>query len=564
MMHQTYVSAMMLLRTRKKKESDDSSVRSISFYCNDYDSGGESDYEGHVENSNSYTHSRLIERELNTTDNRLLDARLVSRDSILSDGAAVVENDATGATATNQQETYHGNATDRHSQQTVLRLIQGSLLGGDGTYQNVYSSDADDTCEDTHALAETNDVEIPEATEKQGPTLRGVARQVLKEENKRLDEKQYIMYEVIACSFLLGLLRDSNYNEGESLALQNLLRGAAGQGIINDLKALEDALKAKGGREQLIMFVTGFAGAGKSTAINVAQKFCYEFCKAASIMWNDNTYLFTAYTGSAAAAFGGQTTVAATYLNKKTISVGNLGYEWEYGVINIAAFLAHAMTSSIKYDACDEFHTDQNTDVDAVKTPSGEFYAISNSCGQYGFNYVDYHCEEDERHMECAVDKNMNLQATTSQIYPSAPPPLSCRPRSVSESYTGYWDVGTGKEMVVFPYENSFGRTDTEGCCYWGRGAIHTRGICNIGKLNYFLGKKVSSMSWGWVFVIYLRFVVLCHLITSPFLSLLSYNNNTKNVRLPTMDASHDIPPQTFVPSLKPSVQHPKARKCDG
>jgi len=307
---------------KNKEESDDSSVRSISFYCNDYDSGGESDYEGHVENSNSYTHSRLIERELNTntTDDRLLDARLVSRDSILSDGAAVVENDATGATATNQQETYHGNATDRHSQQTVLRLIQGSLLGGDGTYQNVYSSDADDTCEDTHALAETNDVEIPEATEKQGPTLRGVARQVLKEENKRLDEKQYIMYEVIACSFLLGLLRDSNYNEGESLALQNLLRGAAGQDIINDMKALEDVLKAKGGREQLIMFVTGFAGAGKSTAIKVAQKFCYEFCKAASIMWNDNTFLFTAYTGSAAAAFGGQTTVAATYLNKKTIS----------------------------------------------------------------------------------------------------------------------------------------------------------------------------------------------------------------------------------------------------
>jgi hypothetical protein len=303
-----------------KEESDDSSVRSISFYCNDYDSGGESDYESHVENSNSYTHSRLIERELNTTDNRLLDARLVSRDSILSDGAAVVENDTTGATATNQQETYHGNATDRHSQQTVLRLIQGSLLGGDGTYQNVYSSDADDTCEDTRALAETNKVEIPETTEKQGPTLRGVARQVLKEENKRLDEKQYIMYEVIACSFLLGLLQDSHYNEGESLALQNLLRGAAGQDIINDMKALEDALKAKGGREQLIMFVTGFAGAGKSTAIKVAQKFCYEFCKAASIMWNDNTYLFTAYTGSAAAAFGGQTTVAATYLNKKTIS----------------------------------------------------------------------------------------------------------------------------------------------------------------------------------------------------------------------------------------------------
>ena len=61
--------------------------------------------------------------------------------------------------------------------------------------------------------------------------------------------------------------------------------------------------KARGGREQLIMFVTGLAGAGKSTGINVAQRFCFEFCKAASVMWKDNTVLFTAYTGSAAAAF---------------------------------------------------------------------------------------------------------------------------------------------------------------------------------------------------------------------------------------------------------------------
>jgi hypothetical protein len=148
-------------------------------------------------------------------------------------------------------------------------------LGGDGTYQDIYPSHSDDACEDTSS-AEAKE-------EEQGPTLRGVARQVLKEENKRLDEKQYIMYEVIACSFLLGLLRDSNSNDGESLALQNLLCSATGQGVVQEIKTLENALKARGGREQLIMFVTGFAGAGKSTAVKVAQKFCYEFCRAASI-----------------------------------------------------------------------------------------------------------------------------------------------------------------------------------------------------------------------------------------------------------------------------------------
>ena len=68
------------------------------------------------------------------------------------------------------------------------------------------------------------------------------------------------------------------------------------------------------------MFVTGLAGAGKSTAINVSQPFCFDFCKAASVMWKENTCLFTAYTGSAAAAFGGLTTSAGTYLNKPKLT----------------------------------------------------------------------------------------------------------------------------------------------------------------------------------------------------------------------------------------------------
>jgi len=36
-------------------------------------------------------------------------------------------------------------------------------------------------------------------------------------------------------------------------------------------------------------------------------------------------------------------------------------------------------------------------------------------------------------------------------------------------------------------------RTDVEGCCWWGRGAIQTTGVCNFGKLNYFLGKKAAD-----------------------------------------------------------------------
>ena len=37
-------------------------------------------------------------------------------------------------------------------------------------------------------------------------------------------------------------------------------------------------------------------------------------------MWEDNTFLFTAYTGSAAAAFGGLTTCTAMFLCKPKIN----------------------------------------------------------------------------------------------------------------------------------------------------------------------------------------------------------------------------------------------------
>jgi len=37
------------------------------------------------------------------------------------------------------------------------------------------------------------------------------------------------------------------------------------------------------------------------------------------------------------------------------------------------------------------------------------------------------------------------------------------------------------------------GRTDVEGCCWWGRGVIQTTGTCNFGKLNYYMGKRAAD-----------------------------------------------------------------------
>lgn len=171
-----------------------------------------------------------------------------------------------------------------------------------------------------------------------------------------------------------------------------------------------------------------------------------------------------------------------------------------YGLVNIAAFVAQSMKETIKYDACDENSWDLYN----------SRYPLSNSCGQLSQSYQDYHCPPEERHMECPVDPNMQITAVTNAKWYGAPAPLKCGPKSVYE-FTGYWDHSyhcdnpwksppetcgdyegqkAGRDNNELPFANRNGRTDVEGCCWWGRGVIQTTGVCNFGKLNYYLGKR--------------------------------------------------------------------------
>ena len=93
--------------------------------------------------------------------------------------------------------------------------------------------------------------------------------------------------------FLLCLIEDSEYNFTSTLHDMD----------DSQKDVLIQHLRARGGHEQLIMFLSGFSGAEKSTCVKIAQRFCFEFCRAISIPWNDNTFLFTATTGSAASLF---------------------------------------------------------------------------------------------------------------------------------------------------------------------------------------------------------------------------------------------------------------------
>ena len=79
-------------------------------------------------------------------------------------------------------------------------------------------------------------------------------------------------------------------------------------------KKLIKELKICGGDGQLLMFLTGPAGAGKSTAVTVARRFCFDFSMALGSIWTDSTFLFTAYTGSSVMVINGITICKAAFL----------------------------------------------------------------------------------------------------------------------------------------------------------------------------------------------------------------------------------------------------------
>ena len=207
---------------------------------------------------------------------------------------------------------------------TMLKMISGSLVGG-ANYNEIYL-DPDE--EDAFNSCSTNDTDTRNKAKdaKKVPTLPEIARKVAKLQQIQLDEKQYIAYEMIACTFLLGLVkdgRDAHTNLGAYLQ-QNF-----GGPPTTDILDIVKRLKARGGQDHMVMFLTGPAGSGKSSALMVAQQFCFEFCQSVGVMWSDKTFLFTAYTGSAASLIGGVTISKAAFINQNSaLSLDDIN-EWQ-------------------------------------------------------------------------------------------------------------------------------------------------------------------------------------------------------------------------------------------
>jgi hypothetical protein len=93
----------------------------------------------------------------------------------------------------------------------MLKLISGSLVGG-VKYSDLYiDSDKNEYTTSTSSSVNESDKDHGKKKMKRNiPTLPQIARKVARLEKTQLDEKQYIAYEMIACTFLLGLLNDGS------------------------------------------------------------------------------------------------------------------------------------------------------------------------------------------------------------------------------------------------------------------------------------------------------------------------------------------------------------------
>eukprot|EP00985_Skeletonema_marinoi_P004357 scaffold1904_cov152-Skeletonema_marinoi.AAC.1 len=158
------------------------------------------------------------------------------------------------------------------------------------------------------------------------PTL----QQVANESGRYLDDKQYIAYQIISCTFLIQLINEGGDTNSRLGGILGATLGLSDEDLAvrNDLKReLED----RGGLDQLLMLLTGGAGCGKSTSLDAAQEFAHKFCMAVAVAFNDYTFYFTSTTGSSAALFGGSTIHGAAHLNKSRLD-DNMRQIWREDV----------------------------------------------------------------------------------------------------------------------------------------------------------------------------------------------------------------------------------------
>lgn len=164
-----------------------------------------------------------------------------------------------------------------------------------------------------------------------------------RDKHGRVDKEQKRAFEVIVSKFVLTYfdevkqkekLKDELYakfgvtNDSE----QPQKKRRVGTRNVDDTVYAAEQLKLErlsGTREeQLIMFLTGAGGSGKSRVISQVMSYGHGFCKRLGVVFNKRTIVVTALTGVAATMIDGETVDSACHLLKKSIGPTHVN-EWK-------------------------------------------------------------------------------------------------------------------------------------------------------------------------------------------------------------------------------------------
>jgi len=158
--------------------------------------------------------------------------------------------------------------------------------------------------------------------ERRPPTIAGVAKSFKLDR----DMKQNATYEIICCTFLLELVQEHSALFHSSVAASSAVgcnTSKKKESVVEKLrKTAVKSNKVKGGSsnpDQVLMFLTGPAGCGKSHCLYAARKFCKEFCCSVALPFDKTTFYFTSCTGASAALWDGVTIHSAAFLNHQEI-----------------------------------------------------------------------------------------------------------------------------------------------------------------------------------------------------------------------------------------------------
>ena len=137
----------------------------------------------------------------------------------------------------------------------------------------------------------------------------------------KLDERQRRAFEVMTSAFVLTFYdRAKNEEEG---------RATRGAHYVLERKKLEAMRNLKKKEENLVCFVHGPGGCGKTTVIDLVRNYCKEFCDLLNHTFTSQTIAVTAITGVAATLLLGDTTHSSLYINKKGDLSCNEVSEWK-------------------------------------------------------------------------------------------------------------------------------------------------------------------------------------------------------------------------------------------